>query len=1182
MKIIKRLFTILFVFVALSSCRHKADDNPQTHENKIPDRPANVCRVNILSSVNGSYTSDLKLTISDCDTKKKVFNEVCPYGVAFPKLEVGKRYNFAVEGNASYASSYIKNLKIKTLTDDIGIVCLQKAQKARSEAFLELKEFKFAKEGGAEVAIADGLKIETPIKGKFSAKVSSSSAAIYSSLAYGFDAKIGLGKTPSSSAKSKQDILGSPLGYSKFVDDEWVSDFDFLLESGGVWESFTKDEQDLIAVFYDIAGNRLESHNYIVCEPRTANFQKYDGDVYSLTDFYVEAKTYSAYNQIYSVGPSQSEENIKDVHYAPSIFFSVKDKNLNMANIIAVEVFRREVAEGKERDFVSIFTSFFKNPSDIRENNSIPIPYLLDRTGTCEVNKEYEYKAKIYIQDGYYFESGVAKCKILPQYKAYLTKPSQHASLVMPSRYAPFSAVLQDFAISVSEPSLWDAKKSDYFTCGLIVNTFRFDEMYRMLFRYHFNYKGTGKEELEFLMNDNKKIMITTLTELKAKKIVPYYMEVKDFVEWDASNSLVIMKKEMLTTRVFNIAQRWETFKDGEIYYWDVFGVSGKLPDDIRNVKKMPPCFTKEYKNEAGIVSYSNTYGAGLSLTTTSSENGCFDFTVKSENELSNNSILERPSKENIAEGAYVVKADSRFEDAVLSLGAKIVGKMSLNDDLSWYCVSSEKEKDILIPLLKTPGVRSADYQHKITFPYERSEEKDVLNQLSFDKDPVLKGSGYSLEITKALEAYEKIGFGDSPVLVGIMDSGVSLTHEDLKDANGQSIIKDHFVQKIVQQSDGIAFAGWESSTTEADLQGHGTHCVGIMAAPMDNGKGIVGVSGKNTKVVMYRGMFDPVDKNGNFREFCSMDAIRKFTDYVINMRNNDGLKQACVPINLSIGTPQPSPFANEVINYALANGVLPVVAMGNDGLRTPSYPSAYKGVLAVGSSNGSDRVSAYSNTGAWISIVAPGENITSLKHSDDSGYVTFNGTSMAAPFVAGAVAYLAGLNPEITPQQMKSILERTADKIEGDEDFNTKRGYGRINVYKAAQLVKKGAVEAKKTKYSSFALKAKIEPKAEGKNGEHDINFGNFVPYVFLYDDRGVCVAGGYLVASDPEVQNKEDMNIVEFIGLEKGRYTLKVHSYVYSHWPKVYRLMDEKTINFTGDKDMMVEFDRYVLIKE
>ena len=105
------------------SCKQKVDNNRQ-----IPNitRPENTCKVNILSSVNGEYAKDLKLTITNCETSNIVFDEDCPYGIAFPKLEAGKHYDFAVKGNDTYSSSLTKNLKIKTSIDDIAMcVCLK-------------------------------------------------------------------------------------------------------------------------------------------------------------------------------------------------------------------------------------------------------------------------------------------------------------------------------------------------------------------------------------------------------------------------------------------------------------------------------------------------------------------------------------------------------------------------------------------------------------------------------------------------------------------------------------------------------------------------------------------------------------------------------------------------------------------------------------------------------------------------------------------------------------------------------------------------------------------------------------------------------------------------------------------------------------------------------------------------
>ena len=117
---------------------------------------------------------------------------------------------------------------------------------------------------------------------------------------------------------------------------------------------------------------------------------------------------------------------------------------------------------------------------------------------------------------------------------------------------------------------------------------------------------------------------------------------------------------------------------------------------------------------------------------------------------------------------------------------------------------------------------------------------------------------------------------------------------------------------------------------------------------------------------------------------------------------------------------------------------------------------------------------------------------------------------------------------------------------------------------------------------YSSFALKAKIEPKLRERDGGASFEFKNFVPYVSLYDKNDVYIAGGNLVAPDNLVNNKPDMNTVSFRGLRAGSYTLKVVSYVYTDWPKVYRLIEEKTVHFGGDGDEVVEFGKYSVIKQ
>lgn len=1181
------LFSILLLF----SCKHRDSGEQNQVKPELPARPQNTCKVSILNQVNGDYVKGLKLSIYESGKHNKVFEEVAFFGVVYPKLEAGKVYDIAVTGDERRASSFVKNLKIKSDKDDVSVVVLTKSQNTRKEAFIDLKEFRW-ENGSEKKDIEDGITINSPIRGRFVAKVTSSSSAIYKSITYGFAARLGLGILPTTtgSVLKKSFVDGSIEQYPNEEDSEWTSEVKFDC-TAGVWESFTDESQDLIAVFYDATGNRLETHNYIIVKPSVASFTKYTGDQYTLKDFHIETKTYKSYNQTYSVGvkDEQAFSQSEKVHYAPTIFFSLNDKNsspVNHPQVLGIEVFRREATQNKE--FEKLFNVTYKNKENIREDNTYIGSYVLDTTGTAEVGKEYEYKIKIYLPSGYFIESDIAKCKILPQCKVYLHSPANNSQFTIPSAYATFDKVLKDFTVQLSSPKLMSAKEADYFTIGVNIRTFRNEEIYKMLLRYHFDYMGQGKPEIELATLQNKVLSKATVTELKQKKLLPYYIQVEDLVKFDEATGMVTLTEQLLSSRLINVSEKWDTFKMSEVYYWDVFGSGADFLGAVtpKSRTHVPPSFTKEYKSENGTMSYSTSFCAGLLLSSTTSENGRFAFTIKGTEDSSATTGLAR-SRENAIQGSYLVKANSKFKISDLTrLNAQVYGKIDMEDGFSWYCIRTSQKEDIIFSLQKLEGVICADYEHEMKIPTVTEQTSPTLKTFDFN-DKVFAGSGYSLTITKALDAYEEVGFGENKVLCGIVDSGVAPSHEDLKDEQGKSIIKEYLVQNIVKVGDQLALQGWrkfENTEPKADPVGHGSHCVGIMAACGNNNKGITGVSWKNTEVVVFRGLGDP--NTSYFGEFASLDGIRQFTNYVKYSRDKGDLEQECVPLNLSFGTPTPSPLAIEVINYALENGVLPVVAMANDGLTLPSYPAAYSGVLAVGSSNGSDKISAYSNKGPWISVVAPGENIMSLDGgimskdpSNNKSYVCFNGTSMAAPFVTGAVAYLAGLNPELTPMQMKHIIEQTADKIEGAESFTSERGYGRINLLKAARMAKKGNLE--KCPYSSFALKAEIKPKLREEDGGSSFDFHNYVPYVFLYDSNEVCIAGGYLVAPDGMIKDKPDtMNTVSFRGLKRGRYTLKVASYVYTDWPKVYRLIDEKTVYFRGDQDETVEFGEYSII--
>ena len=421
--------------------------------------------------------------------------------------------------------------------------------------------------------------------------------------------------------------------------------------------------------------------------------------------------------------------------------------------------------------------------------------------------------------------------------------------------------------------------------------------------------------------------------------------------------------------------------------------------------------------------------------------------------------------------------------------------------------------------------------------------------------DPKGDLADWGLTVTGALEAFRRYDAHDAvqPVIVAIIDTGVNSLHEDFYDEKThQSII---FYAKSSLQKGG---AGEYrpiipiSLTENWDDVGHGTHCSGTIAAIGNNSKGICGVSHANTKLITYRGLGE---RGGSYYSIyaCLGDLaeiiteLRKepasrnntvFTGLPPQVKNSPKLTQKTIPVNLSLGGSAIHPFEVEMMNKALAAGVLPVIAMGNDGKTLAAYPAALQGVLAVGATTMNDTRAAFSNGGSWISVCAPGESIYSCGNGGSSwsnptspevkkSYRWMSGTSMATPFVTGTITYLLSIRPDLSAYQLKTILENTADKIDrgspyGQYDsrgFSKWYGYGRVNVLKAAETVQTGAgIPAVGSVYSEKAVKITvIKAGAPQKK----------IP-VWLYEKAtGICTAVGL---------TDEQHGAVQFYGLRTG----------------------------------------------
>ncbi|HVP36248.1 MAG TPA: S8 family serine peptidase [Terriglobales bacterium] len=163
--------------------------------------------------------------------------------------------------------------------------------------------------------------------------------------------------------------------------------------------------------------------------------------------------------------------------------------------------------------------------------------------------------------------------------------------------------------------------------------------------------------------------------------------------------------------------------------------------------------------------------------------------------------------------------------------------------------------------------------------------------------------------------------------------------------------------------------------------------------------------------------------------------------------------------------------YLKPAVQYAYSKGVVLVASMGNaytgaeaqDKSPYISYPAAFPEVIAVGAIDSSGNrvtLATYpweSKRGTYIDLVAPGVNVLTTSAFYEADYTLFDGTSAAAPFVAGVAALLKAKRPELTNRQIKYILERSAlDRIGQTDDgmgnleditgFDYYYGWGLVN----------------------------------------------------------------------------------------------------------------------------------------
>jgi subtilisin family serine protease len=267
--------------------------------------------------------------------------------------------------------------------------------------------------------------------------------------------------------------------------------------------------------------------------------------------------------------------------------------------------------------------------------------------------------------------------------------------------------------------------------------------------------------------------------------------------------------------------------------------------------------------------------------------------------------------------------------------------------------------------------------------------------------------------------ARAKAGFNNAATItIAVVDSGIDRGHPDLKDA----------------------IAGYHNfiEGSDKDFVGHGTHVSGIIAATTGNALGISGVCGG--KILALKAL--PRDGE-EFDAAAYYRALR----YVI------GRAQV---LNLSLGG-EKDPAEIDVLRDVIASGVVVIAAMGNEYEEgnPVEYPAAIREVCAVGATDELDKRAGFSNTGRHIDLVAPGVGIlsTTPTYRYDEGerdYDSWDGTSMATPYVSGVAALILAKQPGLTPAQVIKKLTSSADRASGAKKGSAAYGGGRLNCERA------------------------------------------------------------------------------------------------------------------------------------
>lgn len=464
------------------------------------------------------------------------------------------------------------------------------------------------------------------------------------------------------------------------------------------------------------------------------------------------------------------------------------------------------------------------------------------------------------------------------------------------------------------------------------------------------------------------------------------------------------------------------------------------------------------------------------------------------------------------AKRRFVVDELKRFSRESQQELLNSIGSYTRSDDITdirpfWIAniINCEASVEVLRQLAAHPGIRliGFDREENVLFGKEESAGSGSRS----------RGMTYNITNVEADKVWA-MGYTGEGVLVAVLDSGVNYRHDD---------IKDNMWEHPDYPYHGYDFVNEDNNPL--DDRNHGTHCAGTIAG--------TGKAGTQTGIA----------PGATIMAIKILSSGGSATCAKICLGIEFAVEHGAHVLSLSLGfagggTESQRIQFREVMTNALEAGVIAAVAAGNEGegygqskypvpnnVRTPgNCPPPWlnedqteiggtTAVLCVGATDAQNERIAISSIGpvTWQNIsgytdymynpsmglirpdiCAPGNAITSISHTNNSGYLEMTGTSMATPCVAGIIALMLSRNPELTPAEVCELLEVTADNKPAVK--NNFSGSGKANARKA--------VEAISDKVSIRLSEPEVVERVGNKDGK--VNPGETITFSIRLENSG------------------------------------------------------------------------------